>query len=1263
MLSRKLEVDHQSDIGYELIRYVDMLYKFRGFVSCKGILGVYKEILVSTKCSSEVGTLRYLSLVVPLKKVGDKAVHKELGDRMERVATTASSLEAEQDSGHHETEEIDGIGTKLCEIVRKRIERTTTTRTNANGEVELTATIDGQEKTLTEASLRRHLKLEDNGGVTTLPNSEIFEQLVLMGNMKMASKGYSGVDIPLFSTMITPPSPSLSPSRITSSPSLSPQTHLSSSQPPITQPTPDAEEPVSMPHDSPLQSVHLLERAEGSMQQNELTNLVTKLTDRVAVLENDLQQTKKLYSSAFTKLILRVKKLEKQVKTTKARRRARIVVLEEEDALEDSSKQGRKISDIDQDPTISLEKKSDDTEILLEEQEPTEFVEDFGSGEKGKKEVSTADVPVNTVDVPVSTARPFSEVSTAAGRIQERLRHEEAIRLQEQINEEERQRISRDEKIARQLQEQIDIAEKEKVIDEAEESHDIDWSDPAVIRYHSLQNRPRSVAEERKNMCIYLMNQGGYKMSYFKGMSYEEIRPLFERLWDQNHTFVPKDSEMEKEVMKIHGFDLQQESTQKNEEIKIEKDVLESSKKAGGRRKRSLTRKRGRETLSEESAKKQKLEEDTEKEELQVYLNIVSEDEGLDVESLATKYPMVDWETQIIGNKYYYQIKRADGSVKHYNLFSAMLYDFDRQYVLELYRLVKERFQTGSPDGYDLLLWGDLKTMIEPNEEDEKKQPRRKQRKDTEVPQPSGPTEHVADKTINEENVSKHSNDPLLSGEDSIKLNELMELCTTLQSRVLALETTKTNQALKIDSLKRRVKNLEKKASKRTHKLKRLYKVGLSDKVISFEDKDEDITLDSTHFDTDPDMFGVHDLDGDEVFVETEDPVVNAAITTSTIPVSAAKDLSDVDMTLAQALAELKNAKPKAVTTAATTTTTVVTRPKAKGLVIQEQEQISTPTPIDCKRKKEANVALIAQWNDIQDKVETDYELAQRLQAEEQEELTTEEKSKLFVQLLEKRRKHFAAKRAKERRNIPPTKAQQRKLFDKAMKGVNTFVDMDTELVEGSKKAEAEVMEESSMKDKAETTQESSSKRAVPDDGDDVTIKATPLSIKSPTIVDYKIYKEVKKSFFQIIRADGNSQMYLTFTKMLKNFNREDLEVLWGIVKARFKKTELVNYMDKFLHLNLKTMFEHHVEDNVWKEQQGLVKVLNWKLFDSCEVHCVTMQSLPYYLLAKKMYPLTKHTLHQMFNDVKLQVDYECEMAYELLRLVKKRLKEGYVPE
>ncbi|GJZ11000.1 putative reverse transcriptase domain-containing protein [Tanacetum coccineum] len=199
------------------------------------------------------------------------------------------------------------------------------------------------------------------------------------------------------------------------------------------------------------------------------------------------------------------------------------------------------------------------------------------------------------------------------------------------------------------------------------------------------------------------------------------------------------------------------------------------------------------------------------------------------------------------------------------------------------------------------------------------------------------------------------------------------------------------------------------------------------------------------------------------------------------------------------------------------------------------------------------------------------------------------------------------------------------------MKRVNTFVDYRTELVEeSSKKADVEIAQESISKRAGDELEQESSKKQkleedkeseelkqcleiIPDDGDDVTIDATPLSTKSPTIVDYKIYQEGKKNFFQIIRADGKHQMYLTFGKMLKNFDREDLEVLWSIVKARFKKTKPVNYMDNFLLLNLKTMFEHHVKDN--------------------------------------MYPLTKHTPHQMFNDVKLQVDYECEMAFELLRL------------
>ncbi|GJY90660.1 hypothetical protein Tco_0505856 [Tanacetum coccineum] len=239
-----------------------------------------------------------------------------------------------------------------------------------------------------------------------------------------------------------------------------------------------------------------------------------------------------------------------------------------------------------------------------------------------------------------------------------------------------------------------------------------------------------------------------------------------------------------------------------------------------------------------------------------------------------------------------------------------------------------------------------------------------------------------ADEIKNEESVPIHSNDQLLSGEDSIKV-ELMEHCTKLQQKLLDLEHTKTTQALEIESLKRRVKKLEKKHKSRTYKLKRLYK----ERKIPDIDAEKDITLENVH---DVDMFGVQDLDGDEVFIETKESMVNAAVV-------------NADTTTTK----LKTAKPKAVIIAVTTTTTAITRPKAKGLVIQEQEQASTPTPIVfpqqlmakdkaefdeearlTREKEEANTVLIEEWDDIQAKFNVDHQLAKQFQAQEQKELT-----------------------------------------------------------------------------------------------------------------------------------------------------------------------------------------------------------------------------------------------------------------------------------
>nr|GEX62658.1 hypothetical protein [Tanacetum cinerariifolium] len=283
-------------------------------------------------------------------------------------------------------------------------------------------------------------------------------------------------------------------------------------------------------------------------------------------------------------------------------------------------------------------------------------------------------------------------------------------------------------------------------------------------------------------------------------------------------------------------------------------------------------------------------------------------------------------------------------------------------------------------------------------------------RKNTQVPQPSGPTDNVTD-----EAVYKNLDDSLVRAattassldaeQDSSNITKTQSMAAPNEPSfqrtnsgggpmVLDLEKTKTTQRNEIDSLKRRVKKLEKRNRSRTHKLKRLYKVGLSAKVESSGDKeilgedaskqgrridaidaDEDITLVS---DADNEMFDADDLGGEEVFV---------------------------------------------------------TR-----LKVQEQEQLS-----DVK------------------------------------------KATLFQQILEKRRKHFAAKKGEEKRNKPPTQAQKRKImctylknierytlkqlklkefdkiqemFDRSFNRVNTFKDFGTKVVERKEKRAGEELEQ-----------------------------------------------------------------------------------------------------------------------------------------------------------------------------------------------------------
>ncbi|GKE83791.1 hypothetical protein Tco_1557533 [Tanacetum coccineum] len=334
----------------------------------------------------------------------------------------------------------------------------------------------------------------------------------------------------------------------------------------------------------------------------------------------------------------------------------------------------------------------------------------------------------------------------------------------------------------------------------------------------------------------------------------------------------------------------------------------------------------------------------------------------------------------------------------------------------------------------------------------------------------------------------KLSNDSLLVGvntprsdEDSMKLKELMEFCTKLQQRVLGLENTKTAQAQEITSLKLRVKKLEKKGGSRTHKLKRLYKVSRSTRVISSDeaslgdqefaskqgrkiddiDKDAEITLDMAE----------KEINVAEKKVSTTDPVTTATASVEISTTSLTETIITDDLTLAQTLIEIRSAKPKVkgVVIGEQSESTTRTRPqqlpsKDKGKAIMEepekptkrkdqirhdekvaqrlqaqmQAELEEKDRLVRQREEEAN---IVSWDNMKATRDANYQMAQQMQAEEQEKLSIEEKSKLFVQLLKARKKHFATMRAKEMRNKPPTKAQKRNTMSTYLK---TWLDTRT---------------------------------------------------------------------------------------------------------------------------------------------------------------------------------------------------------------------------
>ncbi|GJU18725.1 hypothetical protein Tco_1146691 [Tanacetum coccineum] len=399
--------------------------------------------------------------------------------------------------------------------------------------------------------------------------------------------------------------------------------------------------------------------------------------------------------------------------------------------------------------------------------------------------------------------------------------------------------------------------------------------------------------------------------------------------------------------------------------------------------------------------------------------------------------------------------------------------------------------------------------IIQPStSQPQKKQSRRKERKDTEISQSSGLTEPIADEASNEKNVPTQSNNPHRSRVNTLGNGEDR---LTLKE-LMDLYTKLSDSGRKIDDI----------------------------------DKDAKVTLvDETQgrYD-DAQMFDTYVFNGEEVFVTKQSEKVVEEV------VSTAEDKGEAKMIEPEKPLKMKEQIR-------------LDEELAFKLQAEEEEEEQARLAIEKAEKvEEANIS----WDNVQAMIKVDRLLAERLQAREQEELTDEEKARLFVELLEKRKKHFTALRAQEKRNKPPTKAQKKSTMSTYLKHMAGYKQNDDQ-------------EEAEMKKLI---------KVVPDE-EEIAMDAIPLATKPPSI-------------------------------MLRDFDREDLETLWKLVKAKHGSTRPGKGYERVLWGNLRTMFEHNVEDT-------------------------------------KRYPLTLATITEMLNK-KLQTGHLNEMCYQLLKLMTKQLKK-----
>nr|GEU37912.1 hypothetical protein [Tanacetum cinerariifolium] len=458
-------------------------------------------------------------------------------------------------------------------------------------------------------------------------------------------------------------------------------------------------------------------------------------------------------------------------------------------------------------------------------------------------------------------------------------------------------------------------------------------------------------------------------------------------------------------------------------------------------------------------------------------------------------------------------------------------------------------------------------------------------------------------------------------------LQNLLDTCTTLTRRVEHLEQDKIAQALEITKSKHRVKKLERRS--KASKLMRLKKVRTAQRI----DTSDDIVLD----DVSKQERIIADMDADKDVTLKDVAAVAKDIQDAKIEEKPAELQEVVEVvTTAKLITEVVTAASATITAVAPTLTTAPSDARRrKGVVISDPEETATPFTIihtEPKSKDKGKGIMVHEHKPLkkQAQIEQDEAYARELEAELNKNIDWDE---VIDHVQRKEKEVNAVKRYQAFKRKPQTEAQARKNM---MIYLRNMVGFKMDNFKGMKYDDIHPIFEKyfnfnvaflvKTNEQIEEEDSRALKRIseIPNDDDDVYTEATPLSRKVP-VVDYAIYTENNKPYYKIIRADGSPQLFLSFLSLLRNFDRKDLEVLWELVKERFASSKPKNFSDDFLLTTLTYMFEK----------------------PDLQAQMI--------LLVERRYPLTRFTLDQLINNVRLEVEEESEVSLKLLRFVRQQ--------